>query len=54
MKHRLSPGFVVVCPVTFLDDLLQFFRRTTISLHLSGIKEDLHLCFGTRVIEGIG
>src|ERR1700688_2463665 len=45
-------GFVVVCPVTFLDDFLQFFRRTTFSLHLRGIQEDLHLGLGTRVVEG--
>src|SRR6266852_4972871 len=45
-------GFVVVCPVTFLDDLLQFFRRSAFSLHLRGIEEDLQLRLGARVIEG--
>src|SRR6266404_8345245 len=45
-------GFVVVCPVTFLDDLLQFFRRSAFSLHLCGIEEDPHLCLGARFIKG--
>src|SRR6266851_5648904 len=45
-------GFVVVCPVTFLDDLLQFFRRSALRLHLCGIKEDPHLCLGARFIKG--
>src|SRR5467141_5468454 len=45
-------GLVVVCPVSFLDDLLQFFRRSAFSLHLRGIEEDLQLRLGARVIEG--
>src|SRR5882724_7679642 len=52
MKHLLAPGLCSSVSCTFLDDFLQFFRGTTVSLHLCGIKEDLHLRFGARVIEG--
>src|SRR6266851_4024938 len=44
--------FVIAYLVTFLDDFLQFFRRSSLRLHLRGIKEDPHLCLGARFIKG--
>ena len=37
--------------VTLLDELLEFFRRSSLGLHLCGIKEDSHLCLAAGLIE---